>query len=359
MTEPTTAADSAALLDLAQAGDGEAFGRLTEPFRRELQVHCYRMLGSAHDAEDLLQETLLAAWRGIGQFEGRSSLRAWLYRIATNQCLNALRGSKVRALAARRGAPVVAGVPGAAAAGMLAALPPPASDDEPTWLEPYPDELLSDLPDATPGPEARYEARETISLAFIIALQHLTPGQRATLVLRDALGYRAAETAQILDCSLDTVNGSLKRARAALSGVLPDGALAQAPLPGSAAEREVIDRFTDAFERGDVAALVAMLTDDAWLTMPPWPLGFRGPAAAAGLLSTVVFHGGSRRHRLVRVHANRQPAFACYISDTDAPPVTGQGLIMLTLDGSRFAGVTRFLGNDLLPRFGVPANLPG
>jgi RNA polymerase sigma-70 factor (TIGR02960 family) len=348
-----------ALLSLARAGDGDAFGELTQPFRRELQVHCYRMLGSAQDAEDLLQETLIAAWRGIGQFEGRSSLRGWLYRIATNQCLNALRDAKARALAARRGAPAVSGAPGAAATGLPAGLPQPASDDEPTWLEPYPDELLADLPDAAPGPEARYEARESVSLAFVTALQHLTPGQRAALVLRDALGYRAAEAAEILDCSLDTVNGSLKRARATLSGLLPDGTLSQAPLPGSPAEREVIDLFTDAFERGDVNALVAMLTDDARLTMPPWPLGFRGKAAAAGLLSTVVFNGGTRRHRLVRVRANRQPAFACYVSDGDAPAVAGQGLIMLTLAGTRFSGVTRFLDNGLLPRFGLPANLPG
>ena len=345
------------LLSLAQAGDGEAFGQLAEPFRRELQVHCYRMLGSAQDAEDLLQETLIAAWRGIGQFEGRSSLRGWLYRIATNQCLNALRSDKARALAARRGAPTVAGVPGATAAGPSAALPPPASDDEPTWLEPYPDELLADLPDATPGPEARYEARESISLAFIVALQRLPARQRAALVLRDALGYRAAEAADILECSLDTVNGWLKRARAALAGLLPADALAQAPLPGSAAERDAISRFTDAFERGDVAALVAMLTDDARLIMPPWPLGFRGRPAAAGLLSTVVFRGGTRRFLLVPTRANGQPAFACYFTDSDAPAVSGNGMIVLSLAGSRIGGVTWFLDNALLPRFGVPAAL--
>jgi RNA polymerase sigma-70 factor (TIGR02960 family) len=352
VTEPLAA--DAALLSLAQAGDGEAFGKLTEPFRRELQVHCYRVLGSAQDAEDLLQETLLAAWRGIGQFEGRSSLRAWLYRIATNQCLNALRGSRARALAARRGAPAMPGVP----AGLLASLPEPATEDEPTWLEPYPDELLAGLPDATPGPEARYEARESISLAFITALQHLTPRQRAAVVLRDALGYRAAETAEILDCSLDTVNGSLKRARASLSVLLPADALGQAPLPGSAAEREVIDRFTDAFERGDVTTLVSMLTDDAWLTMPPWPLGFRGRAAAAALLTTLVFRGGALRFRLVPVRANGQPVFACYVSDSDAPPAGGQGMIALTLAGDRIRGVTRFLDNAILPRLGVPATLP-
>ena len=223
VTEPLS--PDVTLLSLAQAGDGEAFGKLTQPFRSELQAHCYRMLGSAHDAEDLLQETLIAAWRGISQFEGRSSLRGWLYRIATNQCLNALRGSKARALATRRGAP---GVPGTGVPALPAAMPEPATDDEPTWLEPYPDELLAGLPDMAPGPEARYESRESISLAFITALQHLTPRQRAAVVLRDALGYRAAEAAEILDCSLDTVNGSLKRARAALSALLPGDTLSQA-----------------------------------------------------------------------------------------------------------------------------------
>jgi len=359
VTEPLLA--DATLLALAQTGDGEAFGKLTEPFRRELQVHCYRLLGSAQDAEDLLQETLIAAWRGIGQFEGRSSLRAWLYRIATNQCLNALRDRKARALAARRGAAAVSGATGTGVAGLpagLPALPAPASDDEPTWLEPYPDELLAGLADTAPGPEARYESRESISLAFITALQHLTPGQRAALVLRDALGYRAAEAAEILDCSLDTVNGSLKRARAAVSALLPGDTLSQAPLPGSAAEREVIGRFTDAFERGDVATLVSMLTDDAWLTMPPWPLGFRGPAAAAGLLTALVFQGGALRIRLVPVGANRQPAFACYVSDGAAAVASGSGLIVPTLAGTRICGVTRFLDNGLLARFGLPASLP-
>jgi RNA polymerase sigma-70 factor (ECF subfamily) len=347
----------AALLARAQAGDGEAFGQLAEPFRRELHVHCYRMLGSAQDAEDLLQETLVAAWRGIGQFEGRSSLRAWLYRIATNQCLNALRGGKGRALAARRRD--AAGAPGAGMPGQAMALPEPATGDEPAWLEPYPDTLLAELPDAAPGPEARYEARESISLAFIAALQRLPPRQRAALVLRDALGYRAAEAADMLGCTLDTVNGSLKRARAALSGLLPGDALSQAPLPGSAAERRVIDKFTDAFERGDVTALVALLTDDAWLTMPPWPFGFRGRPAAERLLSALVFRGGSRRFLLVPARANGQPAFACFVSDDDAPPASGSGMIVLTLAGTRIRGVARFLDNALLPRFGVPATLPG
>ena len=352
MTERALA--DADLVARAQVGDGEAFGQLTEPFRRELHVHCYRMLGSAADAEDLLQETLIAAWRGIAQFEGRSSLRAWLYRIATNQCLNALRGGKGRALAARQaatgagGSMPVAGVP---------ALPGPATDDEPVWLEPYPDALLAELADATPGPEARYEARESISLAFIVAMQRLPPRQRAALILRDALGYRAAEAADILECSLDTVNGSLKRARATLSGLVTDDALRQAPLPGSAAERNAIDQFTDAFERGDVTALVAMLTDDAWLTMPPWPLSFRGQAAAERLLAAVVFRGGTRRFRLVPTRANGQPAFACFATDAADAGVPA-GMIVLTLAGSRVCGVTRFLDSALIPRFGVPPALP-
>jgi RNA polymerase sigma-70 factor (TIGR02960 family) len=355
VTERTQA--DAPLLTRAQAGDGEAFGQLTEPFRRELHVHCYRMLGSAADAEDLLQETLVAAWRGIGQFEGRSSLRAWLYRIATNQCLNALRGSKGRALAARRdaaGGPGGGGMPGAGGPAQAMALPQPATDDEPVWLEPYPDELLAELPDAAPGPEARYEARESISLAFIVAVQRLPPRQRAALVLRDALGYRAAEAADILECSLDTVNSSLKRARATISGLLPDDALSQAPLPGSAAERNVIDQFTDAFERGDVAALVALLTDDAWLTMPPWPWSFRGRSAAERLLTAVVFRGGTRRFRLVSTRANGQPAFACYATDA-AEAEAPAGMIVLTLAGSQIQAVARFLDNGLLPRFGHSA----
>jgi RNA polymerase sigma-70 factor, ECF subfamily len=350
----------AALLARAQAGDGAAFGQLTEPFRRELHVHCYRMLGSAHDAEDMLQETLVAAWRAMAQFEGRSSLRAWLYRIATNQCLNALRGAKGRALGARRVAAAAqgGGMPGGGMPGQAMALPEPAASDEPVWLEPYPDAMLAELPDAAPGPEARYEARESISLAFIVALQRLPPRQRAALVLRDALGYRAAEAAQILECSLDTVNGSLKRARAALSGLRRPDAIAQAPLPGSAAERDAVGRFTDAFERGDVAGLVAMLTDDAWLSMPPWPVAFRGPAAAERLLSVLVFRGGTRRFLLVPTRANGQPAFACYFTDGDAPAASGDGMFVLGLAGSRISGVTRFLDNGLLPRFGVPADLP-
>ena len=178
-------------------------------------------------------------------------------------------------------------------------------------------------------------------------------------MLRDALGFRAAETAGILGCSLDAVNGSLKRARAALAGQLPAGGLSLAPLPGSATERDLLARFTDAFEDGDVGALVAMLTDDAWLTMPPLPFGYRGRDAAAHLLSVVSFRGGTRRFRLVAVRANGQPAFGCYVTDGQAPIAHANGLIMLTLAGDRIAGVTRFLDNSVLARFGLPRTLPG
>jgi RNA polymerase sigma-70 factor (ECF subfamily) len=346
------------LLARARAGDGDAFAQLAGPYQRELQVHCYRMLGSVTDAEDALQETLVAAWRGIGGFEGRSPLRAWLYRIATNQCLDVLRSAR-RAPRARQ--PGGDGPP----AGQGPPLPGPASDDEPLWLEPCPDELLGELPDSAPGPQARYEARESVSLAFVAALQHLPPRQRATLVLRDALGFRAAEAAGILGCSLDAVHGSLKRARATLARRLPPGALSRAPLPGSPAEREVLGRFTDAFERGDVDALVAMLTSDAWLTMPPLPFSYRGPAAAARLLSAMVFRDGTRRITLSPARANGQPAFACHASDAGGP-ARPAGMIVLALSGGQVSGVARFPGNGLLPRFGFgdagqhdPAAAPG
>ena len=344
MTQQTI--DSAELLARAQSGDGLAFGELTEPYRRELQVHCYRILGSVQDAEDVLQETLLAAWRGITRFEGRASLRFWLYRIATNQCLNALRGPG-------RGAARLGQQPHAPQ-DKTHALPPPATDSEPTWLEPYPDALLRDLPDTSPGPEARYEARESISLAFVAALQHLPARQRATLVLRDVLGYRAAETADLLGCTLDSVNSSLRRARAGLAAQVPPGGPYQAPLPGSATERDLLARVTDAFELGDVEALIAMLTDDAWLTMPPSPLGFRGPAAATRVLSVLTFRGGTRRFRLVATRANGQPAFGCYAIDNHEPTAHAHGMMVLTLAGDRIAAATRFHDNRLLRWFGLP-----
>jgi RNA polymerase sigma-70 factor (ECF subfamily) len=332
------------LLARARAGDGDAFGELIEPFRRELQVHCYRILGSVQDAEDVLQETMVAAWRGLDGYEGRASLRAWLYRIATNKCLNQLRGSH-RGGWLQHYAPEVP-------------LPEPTRSGDPLWLEPYPDVLLGELPDTTPGPEARYEAREAVSLAFVTALQQLPPRQRAALVLRDVLGFRAAEAAGILGCSLDAVNGSLKRARAAIADQLPPAGLDQAPLPGSARERGVVGRFADAFERGDVDAVVALLTEDAWLTMPPLPVEYQGRATAAQFLRAISFRGGARSYRLIATRANGQPAFGCYVRDTRAPISHAHGLIVLTLAGDGICAVTRFMDNSVLPRFGMPRTLP-
>ena len=336
MTEP--------LLARARAGDGDAFAELVAPFRRELQVHCYRILGSTADAEDMLQETMMAAWRGLDGFEERAPLRSWLYRIATNKCLNALRGS------ARRDSLV----PPQAGAG----LPEPTRSREPLHLEPFPDSLLGDLADPAPGPEARVELRESVSLAFVAALQQLPPRQRVTLVLRDVLGFRAAETAEILDCSLDAVNNALRRARATVARQLPPGSREHAPLPGSPREQRLVERFTDAFERGDVDGIVALLTSDAWVTMPPLPYEYQGRAAAHFLLSSVSFRNGTRQYRLIATRANGQPAFGCYLRDPQAPIAHAHGLIVLTLSGDQICDVTRFLDNSVLPWFGLPRTLP-
>jgi RNA polymerase sigma-70 factor (ECF subfamily) len=325
------------LLARAQAGDGDAFAELTGPFRRELQVHCYRILGSAADAEDMLQETMMAAWRGLDRFEGRASLRTWLHAIATNKCLNHLRAS-------RSLAPYTPEVP----------LPEPTRSGEPLWLEPYPDAL----PDAAPGPEARYEARESVSLAFVAALQHLPPRQRAALVLRDVLGFRAAETAAILACTVDAANNLLRRARATIAGHLPAGGRDRAPLPGSAREHQITARFADAFERGDVQAVVALLTDDAWLTMPPLPFEYQGRETVAHFLHAVSFRYGARRSRLIPTRANGQPAFGRYLRDPHAPVSHAHGLIVLTLAGDRISAITGFIDNSFLPRFGLPRTLP-
>jgi RNA polymerase sigma-70 factor (ECF subfamily) len=323
----------------ARAGDGEAFRQLVEPYRRELQVHCYRMLGSVQDAEDLLQETLLAAWRGLDGFAGRSSLRTWLYRIATNRCLNALRAGERRF---RQPVPRTE-----------VELPEPTRLAEPTWLEPYPDALLAGVPDAAPGPDARYESKEAISLAFVATMQSLPPQQRAVLVLRDVLGFRAGEVAETLGTTEASVNSALRRARAAVSTEAPAGL---ATLPDDHRERMVADRFAEAFEGGDVDAIVGLLTDDAWLRMPPVPLEYQGPAATGHFLRTVAFRG-TRRYRLIPTRANGQPAFGAYLYDADAPTGRAHGVLVLTVAGDRISALTRFLDNSLLGHFGLPRML--
>jgi RNA polymerase sigma-70 factor (TIGR02960 family) len=330
-------------LERARAGDGRAFRELTEPYRRELQMHCYRLLGSIQDAEDLLQETLLAAWRGLEGFEGRSSLRSWLYRIATNRCLNALRDGARRSGERPAISPEVL-------------LPEPTRRGDPSWLEPYPDVLIEDLPDESPGPEARYEARESVSLAFLAALQHLPPRQRAVLVLRDVLGFRAAEVAGMLDGSESSVASALYRARATLATRMPAADRDHAPMPDTARERKLVEDFSLAFESGDVDAILALLTDDVWLTMPPLPLEYQGLAATGHFLSTIALRDG-RRYRLVPTRANGQPAFGAYVLDPGTPIAHAHGLIVLTLSGERICALTRFLDNGLLPRFGLPRAL--
>ena len=332
----------------ARAGDGEAFRELTDPHRRELQLHCYRILGSVQDAEDTLQETLLAAWRGLGQFEGRASMRSWLYKIATNRCLNALRDTGRR--------------PAAAARYQWSAPPPePTRRAEPLWLQPCPDALLEDLPDNAPGPEARYETREAVALAFVAGLQRLPPRQRAVLVLRDVLGYPAAQAAGMLGVSEVSVNSALQRARATLAAQLPAEGRDSAPAPRSARERELTSRFADAFEAADADRLVALLTEDAWLTMPPEPLEYQGHAAIAEFFRTRPWWG-AQVPRLVATRANDQPAFGYYRADPHAPgahpPVArGHSLVVLTLAGDRICAITRF-GDNLFPAFGLPGTLP-
>jgi RNA polymerase sigma-70 factor (TIGR02960 family) len=326
-------------LDRARRGDEEAFRELTDPYRRELQLHIYRIVGSAQDAEDLLQETLLAAWRSLDQFQERSSVRAWLYRIATNRSLDALRAGRRRGEVQR-----------------VTHFPEPTRYNEPVWLQPYPDVLLEGVPDDTPGPEARYEARETIELAFIVGLQHLPPQQRAVLMLRDVLGYRAAEVATMLDMSETSVNSMLRRARAAFESRLPSVGRERAPLPNSKVERDVVGRFAETVENGDIDAMVALLTDDAWLTMPPLPHAYQGTDAIGAFLRGAEERRGAPV-RLVPTRANTQPAFGCYFAATEDEAARVIAFFVLTLEGGRISAITWFSDSSIISRFGLPRTL--
>jgi RNA polymerase sigma-70 factor (TIGR02960 family) len=329
-----------AKLARARAGDEEAFRELTEPTRRELQVHCYRILGSVLDAEDMVQETLLAAWRSLEAFEGRASVRSWLYRIATNRCLNALRAQS------RRPREVQA----------MGDSPEPTRRTEPVWLEPYPDVLLEGIPDRSPGPEARYEARESIELSFIVALQHLPPRQRAALVLGDVLGFRTAEVAEMLDTGEASVKGALQRARATLRARLPAADRERAPGPNSASERQLVGRFADAVQSGDVDELVSLLTDDALITMPPLPLEYQGHGAIAAFLRRREEVRGAPL-RVVPTRANSQPAFGCYLPDPHAAIGRPYGLMVLTLEEDAVAAITWFADTAVFRHFGLPRTL--
>ena len=324
----------------ARAGDEHAFRELTDAYRRELQLHIYRIVGSAHDAEDILQETLLAAWRSLPQFEARASLRAWLYRIATNRSLDALR-------AMRRS-------PGEA---RMTQFPEPTRWNEPLWLEPYPDALLEGIPDEAPGPEARYETREGIALAFVAGLQHLPPQQRAVLVLRDVLGYRAGEVAEMLGTTETAINSLLRRARAAFESRLPAAARERAPLPSSKLERELVGSFADTVENGDIEGMLALFTDDAWLTMPPLPHAYQGRDAIGAFLRGAEERRGAPMS-LVPTRANTQPAFGCYLPVPDTGVARAFSLLVLTLEGSRISAITWFADSSMFPRFGLPRTRP-
>jgi RNA polymerase sigma-70 factor (TIGR02960 family) len=334
-------AEVADLISRAQAGDGEAFGALTEPFRRELQVHCYRMLGSFQDAEDALQESLLAAWQGLERFEGRASLRTWLYRIATNRCLNARRSTRRRA-AKEWDVPNVDP-------------PEPTRLGEVVWLEPFPDAVLQGGLDVPLGPEARYEQAESISLAFVTALQVLPPRQVAVLVLRDVLGFHAGEVASMLDSTVESVSSALKRARATLQSRRDsDAGRDLPPTAGAAVEDAIVAKFAAAWESADLDALVALLTDDVFMSMPPMPFEYQGRELVARFCAGI-FHAG-RRFDLIPTRANGQPAFGAYLRAPDGTS-HGIGLYVLTLAGDRICAMTRF-ENGVLPSFGLPRSLP-
>ena len=325
----------------ARAGDGDAFAELTEPYRAELLMHCYRMLGSFQDAEEALQDALLGAWQGLDRFEGRASLRTWLYRIATNRCLNA------RRTASRRPAKEwnVANVQP----------PEPTRLGEIVWLEPFPDAVLESVIDAPIGPEARYEQTESVSLAFVTALQLLPPRQVAVLILRDVLGFHAAEVADMLDSSVDSVNSALKRARAGVQRRLPHVAEREPPpAPNSATEDAIVAKFVRAWESADLDALVALLTDDVFISMPPVPFEYEGRDVAARFCAAI-FRAG-RRFDLVPTRANGQPAFGAYLRASNGIS-HGTGLYVITLTGDRICAMTRF-DNSVLPWFGLPRSLP-
>jgi RNA polymerase sigma-70 factor (ECF subfamily) len=337
----------ASLLAAARAGDRDAFGRLTEPARRGLHLHCYRFLGSLEDAEDLVQDTLLRAWRRLDRFEGRSSFQHWLYRIATNACLDARDSRSRRVLPNDLGtAPNPTGPPGE-----------PPSDV--AWLQPYPDSLLELAVDPEPGPEARYDRRESVELAFVAALQHLPARQRATLLLRDVLGWSAAETASLLGTTAVAVNSALQRARATLDARVP---ARQDPSPRglSEADRALLARYVLAWESGDLGALVSLLREDALLVMPPVPEWYRGREGIRDFLA--VQWPAMGPFRLLPTGANCQPAFGLYGSGIDRSACRPLTLQVLRLEDGLIAEIAGFIepsafgypGADLFGRFGLP-----
>jgi RNA polymerase sigma-70 factor, ECF subfamily len=352
-----TAADELTLLKAAAAGDESAFGQLVDAHRAELRVHCYRMLGSLHDAEDALQDALLRAWRGLAGFEGRSSVRSWLYSIATNAALDVARRRS------RRELPVAFGP----AAGPGADLDEPVHD--PIWLEPFPDRMLTG--DPAYSPEARYEQRESVELAFIVALQGLPPMQRAVLILREVMGFSAAEISGQLGTSEASVTSALQRARARVQRVRPVQSQQESLRSlGDQRARATVKRYADALERGDADALISMLTEDATWCMPPIPTWFSGHD---GIREFLVRGPLTERWQHVPVRANGQLAVACYLFDPDQGEYIPAVIDVLTMAGEKIAAVTAFLtpdafgrqradtelsGAELFSRFGLQATPP-
>ena len=345
-TIPSTNPPGSVYLSAALAGDSAAFEALTEPYRRELLTHCYRILGSPQDAEDMLQETLLRAWRRLNTYEGRASFRAWLYKIATNACLDSLDRRPKRSLPPSL----------YPAAGSQAPIPAPVT--EPIWLEPFPDELLAPA-DSTP--EARFEAREGISLSFMVALQVLPPRQRCVLILSDVLDWHASELADMLGTSLSSVNSLLHRARAALRKAYPTPRTdLPGPTPSDPFTKALLDRYLHAWESADVDEIISLLIEDTTFAMPPFPLWVRGKASIRALITAALLDGDARgRWRLLPVRANGSPAFAWYRKDEQSHNYRPYAIQVLTLRGTSFSDVTTFLDPSLFRFFSLPTALQG
>ncbi len=329
-----------ARVDLARSGDETAFAEMVAPHRRELHLHCYRMLGSFDDADDALQETLVAAWRGLATFQAKASVRTWLYRIATNTCLNLIRNAAQRPQMTQP-------LPATASA--------PTGSSDVTWLQPYPDKLLDDLPDDDTGPETRVERNEAVSLAFVAALQLLSPRARAVLILRDVLGFTARETGGLLSSTEEAVAMTLSRARATLRehAHSPDAPVAPA---ATATDQRTARRLAAALTAHDVDAVVSLLTEDIRIAMPPLSAVWHGRERAAEFLTEVAFRLVPEA-RFVETHANKQPALAVYTHDQASGLWRAGGLLVLTPRGDQIAGLTRFESHTLRP-FGLPRILP-
>ncbi|HEX6208650.1 MAG TPA: sigma-70 family RNA polymerase sigma factor [Actinomycetota bacterium] len=338
---PATHADESETLALARAGDEEAFRLLVEPHRPKLHAHCYRMLGSLHDAEDVLQDALLRAWRGLPGFDGRSAFGTWMYRITTNACLDAIAKRPKRVLPVDYGPPASNGSEvGTRPAGVA-------------WLEPYPDDAYA-IED--PGPDARYEQRESIELAFVAALQHLAPRQRAVLILREVLGFSAKEVAEVLGSTPASVNSALQRARKAVQERIPARSQqATVRSLGDERVREIVERFTDAFDRGDTGAILSMLAEDATFSMPPYAGWVRGREAVGR--SWLIPEGPSPRLRYLPTRANGQPAVAAYALAPDGTRYVPLALDVLTLRDDLIGDVTAFRSPELFEAFGLPPEL--